>query len=493
MMMKKMKMKMKNAAPRSDRVGCQRRTPSPQPSSSSSSFLVMVKLLYSLLLLFVSPLNITIPTNHVVASARLAMMITMAEDVTAFAAPSSKKLKSGGGGGFGFASSSPSSSSSKKTAPGSDKDKKTSDDDTEQQHRQKNPGKIETIDMGRDKKVRLYVPRDELNQQLKNNRSNQLRGGRKNKQQKRSTKSPVMVDATTLLDDYYGTGDVIWPSSFALSRLLVHCPSLLQTTTTTTNDNDAQNQNQKKSNILELGCGLGLVSTSILTYRHENKVQHVTLTDRDPNVLDTAYASCVELALSNSSPTSPTSSSASSTTVSKCIMDWTDDTTWPKGVVMKNSNDPAISTADGVNDTTGPSSTSSPSSSAAASTVTSSQLQPYDILLASDVLYDKDLIVPLVNVICHYLLLNNDVIAKKVESDDDNGNEATTSYNDDNPTMTKRRAWIVDPINRINRDVFGDEIQRISNGLLEVETAPFPGMEEKFVLLSVTSATRNIS
>jgi hypothetical protein len=93
-----------------------------------------------------------------------------------------------------------------------------------------------------------------------------------------------------------GRGDVVWPAGFALSRLIAHCPSVVE-----------------GKNVLELGCGLGAASAAACKYASPN---HVALSDRDKSSLSLAYASCVQLQRSKAS-------------VSRCWMNWNDRTTWP--------------------------------------------------------------------------------------------------------------------------------------------------------------------
>ena len=76
--------------------------------------------------------------------------------------------------------------------------------------------------------------------------------------------------------------------------------------------------------------------------------------------------------------------------------------------------------------------------------------------MGSDLLYEKASVLPLVRVLRHYL------------------------EDDDAPT---KRALLVDPVERQNRDAF---IYAAFKEGLEVEEEPFPGMKE-FVLLSVTA------
>ena len=154
--------------------------------------------------------------------------------------------------------------------------------------------RVETFDLGQDKLVNILVPPGSRGKKIKS---------RKNVNR-----------------------EVTLPSSFALARLIAHCPSLVE-----------------DRNVMELSCGLGLVSAAACKHARPN---HVALTDLNAEVLRKAYMSCTQLQQSKSS-------------VSRCTMDWNDRSTWPN--------------------------------------------QNYDVLLASDVLADKGNILPLVNVLQFYL------------------------------------------------------------------------------------------
>ena len=210
---------------------------------------------------------------------------------------------------------------------------------------------IETIDLGEDKLVSILVPPDDLNRQ-------------------KSGKTGMKIRTND------GTGDVVWPSSFALARLIAHCPSLTE-----------------GKSVLELGSGLGLVSAAMCKHA---RPEHVALSDRDSSVLSMAYASCTQLNKSRAS-------------VSRCTMDWKDSNTWPN--------------------------------------------QSYDVLIGSDILYEKSSILPLVNVMKAYLCHGGD-----------------------------KSAIIVDPVNQVNRDAFCYTAQKAG---LDVDMVPFPGMDD-FVLLKVS-------
>lgn len=163
------------------------------------------------------------------------------------------------------------------------------------------PPSVSAIDLGQDKLVKMFVPSN--SRQLSKN-----------------------VKRGTRVTTSNGGGDIIWPSGLALSRLIAHCPALVD-----------------HRNVLELGCGLGIVSLAAAKYSRPN---HLALSDKDKTVLSLAYASCTQLQRSRAS-------------ISRCIMDWSDPATWPA--------------------------------------------QDYDVLLAAEVLYDKSNVLPLVKVLHHYL------------------------------------------------------------------------------------------
>lgn len=82
----------------------------------------------------------------------------------------------------------------------------------------------------------------------------------------------------------------------ALARLIAHCPSFVD-----------------DLNVLELGCGFGLASAAASKHARPN---HIALTDYDAHNLKRAYTSVTQLHRSKAS-------------VSRCIMNWADKTTWP--------------------------------------------------------------------------------------------------------------------------------------------------------------------
>ncbi len=218
------------------------------------------------------------------------------------------------------------------------------------------PG-VKTVSIGKDMDLSLLVPPDSFNRQWS-----------------------IGEEAGKITSTTEGRGDVVWPSSFALAKLIAHCPLLV---------------NEKA--VLELGCGLGLPSLAALLHANPS---HVALSDRDSGVLSLAYISSTQINRARAS-------------VSRSKMEWGDETTWPR--------------------------------------------QQFDMLIGSDILYEKASILHLVNVLKFYLGSNEDSLNK--------------------------RALIVDPVSQVNRAAF---IYGAFKQGLEVEEQSFPGLDD-FVLLSVTS------
>jgi len=217
------------------------------------------------------------------------------------------------------------------------------------------PG-VKTVNIGKDMDLSILVPPNDVNRQW-------------------STGD----QAGTVISTTDGSGDVVWPSGFALAKLIAHCPFLVD-----------------DKSVLELGCGLGLPSLAALLHASPS---HVALSDRDNLVLSLAYKSSTQLNRGRAS-------------VSRSTLEWSDKTTWPR--------------------------------------------LHFDILIGSDILYDKSSILSLVNVLRFYIR--------------------------DGEEMPKR-ALIVDPISRSNRDAFTYTALKAG---LQVEQESFPGIDD-FVLLSVSS------
>ncbi|KAL3920975.1 MAG: hypothetical protein SGILL_002996 [Bacillariaceae sp.] len=132
---------------------------------------------------------------------------------------------------------------------------------------------VSTVDFGQDKFIDLFLPADS-----------------------RQFSKRHAIEQGTKISTQDGRGDVVWPSGFALSRLIAHCPSIVD-----------------GKNVLELGCGLGAAAAAACKYARPN---HVAVSDKDKSSLALAYASCVQLQRSKAS-------------VSRCRMDWNDPSSWP--------------------------------------------------------------------------------------------------------------------------------------------------------------------
>jgi predicted nicotinamide N-methyase len=115
--------------------------------------------------------------------------------------------------------------------------------------------KPQKIDLGKGKYVTLYVPENVAD--VKDS----------------SASSLSLETLQRFKDDLYGAGDVVWPASVALARLLVHCPSLVH---------------GKK--VLEIGAGLGLAGNASL----RSGASKVKMCDIDSEVLQLAKMSAVE-------------------------------------------------------------------------------------------------------------------------------------------------------------------------------------------------------
>ena len=126
---------------------------------------------------------------------------------------------------------------------------------------------IETVDLGQDKLVSLFVPSD-------------IGGGSKSGRKKfKLSKTNSRKRA-----------------SLALARFIAHSKII------------------DDHNVMELGCGLGLISAAATKHARPN---HVALTDIDAKALAKAYSSCTQLNRSKAS-------------ISRSVMDWENKETWPK-------------------------------------------------------------------------------------------------------------------------------------------------------------------
>ena len=120
---------------------------------------------------------------------------------------------------------------------------------------------LRTVDLGQGKSVALYVPSDVAD----------VAGDR-----------IARENLERFRDALYGAGDVVWPASIALARLVSHCPSLVA-----------------GKRVLEIGAGLGLVGTPPRSRRRGGSQ------DLDADVLQLARRSVPENIPED--PSSPTS------------------------------------------------------------------------------------------------------------------------------------------------------------------------------------------
>jgi len=164
---------------------------------------------------------------------------------------------------------------------------------------------VKTIDLGNDQNVDLFVWENELLQ------------------------SGVPVE---------GCGSIIRPAGLALASLIAQSPEIV---------------NNRR--VMDIGCGLGVLAATGISH---GDPAHVAVCDRDPSVLNMAYATCTQLYRASSS-------------ISKCKMDWSDNESWPN--------------------------------------------QPYDVLLGSDILYDESSIVALVDVLHFYLSSSDEGLASPLK------------------------------------------------------------------------------
>ena len=135
--------------------------------------------------------------------------------------------------------------------------------------------RLETVDLGKGKSVSVMLPPD---------------GGNAEPSEAELRKLEIKKDAVLqagVLGAYkhlYGAGDVVWPASVALARLLAHVPSLTA-----------------GLRVLEVGCGLGAAGLAAATAG----ASAVVLSDRDEAVLgyarEAAAANGVESVVSTAS------------------------------------------------------------------------------------------------------------------------------------------------------------------------------------------------
>lgn len=207
---------------------------------------------------------------------RLSTIITLllATDCSGFAAKKGGKrnrapAKKSGGGGFGAAPT--------KVAPPSS-----------------NQPELQEIILGPAKTVYINVPPDQLG-------PNQIN----KKDMKKFESAPAGSSARAAMLDKYGElrgrGDVVWPSSLQLARLIANCPSFVS-----------------GRRCIDIGSGLGLASLAILL----GKPSKLAVSDIDEEVLRLAIRSCTEQIDVMPKP--------SIKAVDRLVLDWSDSSTWPK-------------------------------------------------------------------------------------------------------------------------------------------------------------------
>ena len=203
--------------------------------------------------------------------------LLLAAECSAFAAKKSggagkrAKKSAGGGGGGGFGAAAPIAAKPPPSTP-----------------------ELQEIVLGPAKTVYINVPPNQLAPEQMN------RGD-----VKKFAAAPAGSAArAALLDkfgEYRGRGDVIWPSSLQLGRLIANCPSFVA-----------------GRRCIDLGCGLGLASLATLL----GKPSHLALSDVDEEVLRLAVRSCTEFLEVMPEP--------SIKSVERLKLDWADETTWPQ-------------------------------------------------------------------------------------------------------------------------------------------------------------------
>ena len=133
-------------------------------------------------------------------------------------------------------------------------------------HRPSNQPELQEIILGPAKTVYINVPPDQLAPDQIN----------KKDMKKLASASAGSSARAALLDKYgelRGRGDVVWPSSLQLARLIANCPSFVA-----------------GRKCIDVGSGLGLASLAILL----GKPSKLAVSDIDEEVLRLAIRSCTE-------------------------------------------------------------------------------------------------------------------------------------------------------------------------------------------------------
>ena len=201
------------------------------------------------------------------------ILFLLTSDCSGFAAKKGGKrnrapAKKSGGGGFGAAPT--------KVAP-----------------QPSNQPVLQEIILGPAKTVYINVPPDQLAPDQIN----------KKDMKKFASASAGSSARAALLDKYgelRGRGEVVWPSSLQLARLIANCPSFVA-----------------GRKCIDVGSGLGLASLAILL----GKPSKLAVSDIDEEVLRLAIRSCTEQIEVMPKP--------SIKSVDRLKLDWLDSSTWP--------------------------------------------------------------------------------------------------------------------------------------------------------------------
>jgi len=226
----------------------------------------------------------TLPALHVHIGLLLVVAFLLATECSGFAAKkggggkrnraAASKSKSGGGGGFGSAPA-----EAKPPPPPAPSDQEP---------------ELQEIILGPAKTVYINVPPDQL-------APSQMSA--KDRKKLASAAGGSAATRAALLDQYSdlrGRGDVLWPSSLQLARLIANCPSFVA-----------------GRRCIDVGAGLGLASLAVLL----GNPSRLVVSDVDDEVLQLAMRSCKEQIEVMPKP--------SIKSVERRKLDWSDPSTWP--------------------------------------------------------------------------------------------------------------------------------------------------------------------
>ena len=136
---------------------------------------------------------------------------------------------------------------------------------------------LNTIDLGQGKSAALYVPTNVA----------EVEG---------AVSAEGVKQLLARYEDPHGAGDVVWPASIALGRLIAHCPSLV-----------------KDKSVIEIGSGLGLCGCVAAAAG----ASRVVMTDVDGDMLRLAPASA--------------GANGCDDVVETMTLDWGRKESWPEG------------------------------------------------------------------------------------------------------------------------------------------------------------------